>query len=100
MKRPFPTYEGEVLCWDAGAHFTLADEQEKDGYPRTKTVLRALKHYRPDQFKKERHDALKASFSKLWPAAKRYWKIIKEIEEEPCDTDTPPPSLIDMPCAM
>ena len=58
--RKFPQYNGETLSWSIGLYHTLTDQRE--GFPRMRTVIRAMREYMPEELKRERYEMLKASF--------------------------------------
>jgi len=71
----FPVYNGQLLSW--AISLTLADEQE--GYPRARTVIRAMHQYRPEQVERERVEMLKGSFDRvLGHNAKKALDLIEE----------------------
>lgn len=59
--RLFPCYNGEVLTWALGSHFTHADELE--GYPRTKAQIAALRAHRPDVLEYECRQLVKSALA-------------------------------------
>jgi hypothetical protein len=75
--RVFPQYDGKPLSWSIGLYFTYADESE--GYPRMRTVIRALIVHRPEQVERERREMLKASFDRMFGhQAKKCLAIIED----------------------
>ncbi len=62
--RKFPQYKGETLSWSIGLYHTLTDQRE--GFPRMRTVIRAMQQYRPEDLKRERYEMLKASFGHMF----------------------------------
>ncbi len=77
----FPLYGEQLLSWSPGAHFTLADQQE--GYPRTLTVLRAMKEHRPEQLEQERREMVKGSFDRMFGHnAKQMLLLIEQVLQE------------------
>lgn len=55
--RVFPVYDGEALSWSTGLYHTIAEARE--GYPRMRAVIRAMKTERPEQLAKERAELVK-----------------------------------------
>lgn len=74
----FPVYGGKLLSWDVANVATRQDAQE--GYPRTRTVIRAMQEKRPDRLAFERRDLLKSSFDRMFGQNAR--RLLKLIEEE------------------
>ena len=73
----FPQYNGESLSWSIGLYDT-ANEQNA-GYPKMRTVIRAMKEFRPDQLEKERRELIKSQFDRVFGrAAKAQLRIIEE----------------------
>ena len=62
--RKFPQYNGETLSWSIGLYHTLTDQRE--GFPRMRTVIRAMREHRPEELKRERYEMLKASFGNMF----------------------------------
>src|SRR6266481_978742 len=58
----FPIYDGQLLSWSLS--MTLADEQE--GFPRLRTVIRAMMERRPEQLRKERYEMLRGSSDRMF----------------------------------
>lgn len=75
--RVFPSFNGEALSWSPGLYFTLVDEQA--GYPKTRTVLKAMAEHRPDQLEREYRDMLRGSFDRVFGHNAR--KMLALIEE-------------------
>ena len=79
--REFPQHGGKPLAWNIGAHNTPNDASE--GNPRTKAVIAAMHHHRPDQLKKERDDLQRGSFDKVFGgSAKRLLGLIDSTVAE------------------
>lgn len=74
--RVFPCYNGEALSWNPGGQFTIADGEQ--GYPRTRAVLRALREHRPEQFAREKADALRGCFGLFRGNGERFYRIVEE----------------------
>lgn len=58
----FPLYQGELLSWSLS--MTLADE--RNGFPKLRTVIRAMMDRRPEQLAKERYEMLRGSFDRVF----------------------------------
>jgi hypothetical protein len=75
--RDFPVYEGEKLSWS----LNTTNEDRSKGYPRLRTVVRAMIEQRPDQLDREKRDLVKGSFDRAFGAeSKRVLAIIEEEE--------------------
>ena len=72
----FPLFDGKLLSWSLS--MTLQDEQE--GYPRLRTVIRAMAERRPVQLERERIDMVKGSFDPVFGHNAK--KCLQVIEEE------------------
>jgi hypothetical protein len=73
----FPEFEGKALSWSIGAYDTI--NEAKLGHPRMKTVIRAMREYRPDQLETERRLLVRGSFDRVFGnAAKAQLKILEE----------------------
>jgi hypothetical protein len=72
----FPIYKGQLLSWSLS--MTLADERE--GFPKMRTVIRAMIERRPDQLRQERYEMLKGSFDKMFGHNAR--KCLEVIDSE------------------
>lgn len=76
---PFPEFEGEALSWSIGAYDTINEQHA--GYPRMRTVIRAMHEYRPEQLETERRSLVRGSFDRVFGrAAKAQLKIIDETK--------------------
>jgi hypothetical protein len=73
---PFPEYQGEALSWSVGLYMTT--DESRDGYPRARTVAKALKAFRPATFEREKLEALKATFGMFSTNAKTALRIYEE----------------------
>lgn len=79
--RVFPVYNGEPLSWDVNSQATLSDE--KEGYPRTKTVVRAMIQERPEQLHREKSSLLRGSFDRMFGHnARKLLAVIESTERE------------------
>lgn len=79
--RMFPAYDNEPLSWDVGVYFTL--NEERQGYPRLRTVLAAMREYRPDQLEREKRELLKGTFDKVFGHnARKLLALIEKTEDE------------------
>jgi hypothetical protein len=76
--RMFPSYNGEVLSWDIGLYMT--HNEETKGYPRARSVIAAMKEYRPVELEKERLEMLRASFNRMFGCNVR--SVLRLIEQE------------------
>lgn len=76
--REFPMYNGELLCWSPGSYQTPAEELI--GFPRMRTVYRAIIANRPQQLAYERRELLKGSFDRMFGHNCR--KALTILEEE------------------
>jgi hypothetical protein len=74
--REFPQYNGQLLPW--AISITLQDEEE--GYPRLRTVIRAMREHRPAQLERERIEMLKGSFDRVFGSNAK--KVLNVIEQE------------------
>ena len=73
----FPLYQGELLSWSIGLYSTLAEQEI--GYPRMRTVIRAMHERRPEQLERERIDLLKGTFDKVFGRnAKRELAVLED----------------------
>jgi hypothetical protein len=76
--RVFPAHNDEVLSWDIGSSFTPRDERE--GYPRTRAIILAMREHRTAQLENEQRQLLKASFDRMFGHNAR--KLLALIEAE------------------
>lgn len=76
--RVFPQYEGETLSWYIGLYHTTAEERL--GFPRMRTVIRAMLAHRPEDLERERYQMLKASFDRVFGRIARV--MLAVIDEE------------------
>lgn len=76
--RVFPAFEGKPLSWSIGLQFTQQDESE--GFPRTRAVIRAMLEHRPEQLERERVEYLKGSFDSMFGHNAR--KLLNVIKDE------------------
>ena len=58
----FPIYNGELLSW----HLSSTLDDQRQGFPKMRTVIRAMIERCPEQLAKERHEMLKGSFDKMF----------------------------------
>ena len=73
--RTFPVYNGEALSWDISTYMTT--NEERAGYPRAKAVIAAMVDHRPEQLERERRNALRGSFNRVFGRnAERLLKLI------------------------
>ena len=75
---PFPSFEGEALSWSIGLYDTL--NEHKAGYPRLRTVVRAMAEHRPQQLADECKMLRRASFDRMFGNAARHQLSIIESE--------------------
>lgn len=75
--RHFPTYNGETLSWDIDLYNSRAEERE--GFPRARAVIAAMRQHRPEQLRAEHQAYLKASFDRMFGQNAR--KMLRLIEE-------------------
>lgn len=74
---PFPLYNDAPLSWSIGLYHTFAEEEA--GFPKARTVIRAMRVRRPDQLEQERASYLRASFDRMFGHnAKRMLTIIDD----------------------
>lgn len=76
--RQFPQFNGKLLSWTLELTYT----DEIAGFPKLRTVIRALKEYRPEQLERERREILRASFDRMFGHNAK--KVLAVIEEEIC----------------
>ena len=77
----WPTYNGKRLSWSIGSQLTTDDQRA--GYPATKTIIRAFRDHRPEQLAREKHVLLRASFDRMFGHnAQTLLSLIKEVEQE------------------
>ena len=74
--REFPVYNGEPLSWVISP--TLTDE--KEGFPRLRSVIRAMMEKRPEMLEEERRQLVKSSLCNpvFGVVAERVLKIVEE----------------------
>jgi hypothetical protein len=72
----FPLYQGKLLSW----HLEMTWEDEKAGFPKMRTVIRAMIERRPEQLAKERYEMLRGSFDRMFGHNAR--KCLAVIDEE------------------
>lgn len=84
----FPLFNGQLLSW--ALDMTLRDEQE--GFPRLRTVIRAMVERRPQQLERERIDMVKGSLDPAFGHnAKKCLQIIdEELAEDMPENDMAP----------
>lgn len=76
--RVFPQYEGESLSWSIGSYQTL--NEERQGFPRMRAVIRAMMAHRPAQLETERREYLRASFGSMF--GHNALQALRVIDEE------------------
>jgi hypothetical protein len=74
----FPEYEGQALCWHIGSYNSW--EEKLAGYPRMRTVLRAMIEHRPAEVERERREMLKASFDRMFGHVAKETLLVIEQE--------------------
>jgi hypothetical protein len=74
----FPKYNGKLLSWSTGAHFTSEDEEEN--YPRLRTIIRAMRERRPEQLERERRELVRGSCDRMFGHNAR--KLLAIIDSE------------------
>jgi hypothetical protein len=87
--RIFPVYKGEILPRVPGSVYTWKDINE--GSPRTRLILSTMTNA---ELRKEYNESLKASFNRMWPAAKSYFKLVKEEVERRQHKKNPQPKRL------
>lgn len=74
---PFPEYKGEALSWSIGLYHTHAEQEI--GFPRAKAVIAAMREHRPEQLERERYEALRGSFNRIFGhSAKQLLDLIEQ----------------------
>lgn len=72
----FPIYDGKLLSWTLSGDW----EDEQAGFPKMRTVIRAMMERRPGQLARERYEMLRGSFDKVF--GRNAAKVLAVIDEE------------------
>ena len=60
----FPVYEGELLAWSLNLYSSI--NEEKAGFPRMRTVVRAMIDHRPADLARELRELRKSMFNRMF----------------------------------
>ncbi len=74
--RLFPAHNGKALSWVISA----THEDRVEGFPRLRSVIRAMRELRPEQLAQERRELIKDSFGQLFGHNAK--ELLKVIESE------------------
>lgn len=78
--REFSIFGEEVLAWSVGLYMTINEEHA--GFPRARTVIRAMRVYRPDSLLREHRDSLRGIFGMFHGNARRMLLLLEEEAPE------------------